>query len=124
MDDPKSMVSPRNNADWCHNNRCVSPMQLSQHDELKSCRKSGGEITIQCFAGILALQLVAMAKKLDATSSDKFLPEVTHKTLSIQDSTSLSSPTLTSMLNVTSGKTVLWTAIDANGMLHYILSKI
>jgi hypothetical protein len=79
---------------------------------------------IQRFAGILVLQLVEMAKKLDATSSDKFLPEVTHKTLSIQDSTSLSSPTLTSMLNVTSGKTVLWTAIDANGMLHYILSKI
>ncbi len=80
MDDPKSMVSPRNNADWCHNNRCVSPMQLSLHDELRSCRKSGEKITIQCFASIFALQLVEMTKKLDATSSDKVLPEVTHKT--------------------------------------------
>ena len=78
MDDPKSMVSPCNDTDWHYSNRCLSPMQSSKYDELQSCRKSGGTHD-SAFSGILALQLIEMTKKLESTSSDKFLPEVRHQ---------------------------------------------
>jgi hypothetical protein len=65
-----------------------------------------------------------MANKLEASNgSSKFLPEddpmymvsVSHQ------SSDLSSPTLTSSFPITSGKNVIRSATDANGILHFLV---
>jgi hypothetical protein len=63
-----------------------------------------------------------MAKQLEGSGSSKFLPEVLHKVVTIQDSSSsFSSPTFTCSLTVTSGKHVIRTSMDANGLVHYLV---
>ena len=63
-----------------------------------------------------------MAKQLEGSGSSKFLPEVLNKVVTIQDSSSsFSSPTLTCLLAVTSGRHVIWTSPDANGLVHYLV---
>ncbi len=84
--------------------------------------QQGEKITIQHFAGILAYQLIEMAKQLEGSGSSKFLPEVSHEVVTIQDSSSsFSSPTLTCLLAVTSGRHVIWTSPDASGLVHYLV---
>lgn len=84
--------------------------------------QQGEKITIQHFAGILAYQLIEMAKQLEGSGSSKFFSEVLNKVVTIQDSSSsFSSPTLTCSLAVTNGKHVIRTTMDANGLVHYLV---
>jgi hypothetical protein len=98
---------------------------LCNYHKVMTCGISdqqGKKITIQCFARILAYQLIEMAKQLEGSGSSKFLPEVSHEVVTIQDSSSsFSSPTLTCLLAVTSGKHVIQTSMDANGLVHYLV---
>ena len=80
------------------------------------------KITIQRFAGILAFQLIEMAEKLQSPGSNKFLPEeVFLNTVTVKESSDLSSPTLTSSLVVTSGKNVIRSITDSNGLIHHLV---
>ncbi len=79
--------------------------------------------TIQRFVGILAHQLIQMANKLESGNASKFLLEDDDGfMLSIPESSQdFSSPTLTSSFAITSGKNVIHSGMDANGLLHYLL---
>jgi len=79
--------------------------------------------TIQRFAGILAHQLIQMANKLESGNASKFLPEDDDGfMLSIPESSQdFSSPMLTSSFAITSGKNVIRSGMDANGLLHYLV---
>ncbi len=80
------------------------------------------KITIQRFAGILAFQLIEMAEKLQSPGSNKFLPEeVFSNTVTVKELSDLSSPTLTSSLVVTSGKNVIRSITDSNGLIHHLV---
>jgi hypothetical protein len=54
---------------------------LCNHHNMMNCRvaENQGGTHDSAFSGILALQLIEMTKKLESTSSDKFLPEVRHQ---------------------------------------------
>jgi hypothetical protein len=79
--------------------------------------------TIQRFAGILAHQLIQMANNCEGDSGSKFLPESDPAFMVsvTQQSSNISSPTLTSSFQITSGKNVIRSACDENGILHYLV---
>ncbi len=64
-----------------------------------------------------------MANKLGSGNVSKFLPEDDAAfMLSIPESSQdFSSPTLTSFFVITSGKNVIHSGMDANGLLHYLV---
>jgi len=89
----------------------------------KSENDEGNKVSIQRFAGILANQLINYASKRASGSKAMFLPEDDPQQLELNVSatvTDVSSPTISSFA-VATGKSVIRSATDANGLLHYLV---
>jgi hypothetical protein len=89
----------------------------------KSENDEGNKVSIQRFAGILASQLINYASKQALGSKAMFLPEDDPQQLELNVSVTVmdvSSPTISSYA-VATFKSVIQSATDADGLLHYLV---
>jgi hypothetical protein len=89
----------------------------------KGIEDQENKISIQRFAGILTNQLIQYANKIGTGNSSRFLPEDDAGfTMSVPETlTDFSSPTLTTSLAITTGKNVIRSCTDSNGITHFLV---